>query len=108
MKKKITNQPILILLRREEKFRIKTNASRHIIREILSQKQEGKWKPIMFLSSIIQVAGKNYEICNKELLAIVETLIKWRQLLWLLLTKIVNSILSKLISKVSCEYHKRT
>ena len=76
MKKKITNQLILVLPRRKEKFRVETNASRHIIRKILFQKQEEKWKPIMFLSSIIQVAQKNYEMCDKELLAIVEALIK--------------------------------
>ena len=40
-----------------------------------------KWKPIAFLSRTIQPAERNYEIYNKELLAIMEALAKWRQYL---------------------------
>jgi len=47
----------------------------------LSQEQEGKWKPIAFLSKIMQPAESNYEIYDKKLLAIVEALTKWRQYL---------------------------
>ena len=43
--------------------------------------REGKWKPIAFLSRTIQPAERNYEIYDKELLAIVEALTKWRQYL---------------------------
>ena len=53
----------------------------HVIKGVLSQEQDGKWKPIAFLSRIIQPAEKNYEIYDKELLAIVEALTKWRQYL---------------------------
>jgi len=48
---------------------------------VLSQEQDGKWKPIAFLSRTIQQAERNYEIYDKELLAIVEALIKWKQYL---------------------------
>ena len=81
LKNKITGQPVLSLLKREEKFRVKINASGHTIREVLSQEQDGKWKPIAFLSRTIQPAERNYEIYNKELLAIVKALTKWRQYL---------------------------
>jgi len=40
----------LALPRREGKFRIETDASGHAIGEVLFQEQEGKWKPIVFLS----------------------------------------------------------
>jgi len=43
---------------------------------VLSQEQEGKWKPIIVLSRTMQLAERNYEIYNKELLAIVEALTK--------------------------------
>ena len=75
------NQPVLSLSRREEKFRVETDASGHAIGEVLSQKQDGKWKPIAFLSRTMQPAERNYEIYDKELLAIVEALTKWRQYL---------------------------
>jgi len=42
LKKKITSQPVLSLLKREGKFRIETDTSRHVIRGVLSQEQEGK------------------------------------------------------------------
>ena len=60
---------------------METDASGHAIGGVLSQEQEGKWKPIAFLSRTMQPAEKNYEIYDKELLAIVEALAKWRQYL---------------------------
>jgi len=63
-------------LKREGKFRVETDTSGHVIGEVLFQEQEGKWKPIVFLSRIMQLAERNYKIYNKELLAIVEALIK--------------------------------
>ena len=52
------------------------DASEHAIKGVLSQEQEEKWKPIAFLSRTMQPAERNYEIYDKELLAIVEALAK--------------------------------
>jgi len=79
-KKKITSQPVLSLPR-EEKFRVETDTSGHAIGGVLLQEQEEKWKPIAFLSRTMQPAEQNYKIYDKELLAIVDTLTKWRQYL---------------------------
>jgi len=81
LKEKITSQLVLSLPRREGKFRVETDISGHAIRGVLSQEQDGKWKPIAFLSRMMQPAEQNYEIYDKELLAIVEALTKWRQYL---------------------------
>ena len=70
------SQSVLLLLRREGKFRVETDASDHTIGGVLSQEQDGKWKPIAFLSRTMQPMERNYEIYNKELLAIVEALTK--------------------------------
>ena len=78
LKEKITSQLVLALPRREGKFRIEMDASEYAIGGVLSQEQEEKWKPIAFLSRIMQPAEQNYEIYNKKLLAIVEALAKWR------------------------------
>ena len=48
---------------------------------VLFQEQEGKWKLIAFLYKTMQPAERNYEIYDKELLAIVEALAKCRQYL---------------------------
>jgi len=81
LKEKITSQPVLALPRREGKFRVETDVSGHAIGGILSQEQEGKWKPIAFLLRMMQPAEWNYKIYDKELLAIVKALAKWRQYL---------------------------
>jgi len=44
----------LALPRREGKFRIEMDALGYAIEGVLSQEQEGKWKPIAFLSRTIQ------------------------------------------------------
>ena len=76
LKEKITSQPVLFLPKREEKFRVEINTSGHAIGRVLSQEQEGKRKLIAFLFRIMQSVERNYEIYDKELLAIVEALSK--------------------------------
>ena len=78
LKEKITSQPVLALPRKEGKFRVETDALGYVIGGVLSQEQEGKWKPIVFLSRMMQPAEQNYKIYDKELLAIVKALAKWR------------------------------
>ena len=56
MKEKITSQLVLTLLKREGKFQVETDASVHAIGEVLLQEQDGKWKPIAFLSRTMQLA----------------------------------------------------
>jgi len=70
-----------LLPRREGKFRVEMDASDYAIGGVLSQEQDGKWKPIAFLSRKMQSTERNYKIYDKELLAIVEALTKWRQYL---------------------------
>ena len=78
LKEKITSQLILSLPRREGKFRVQTDSSGHAIGGVLSQKQDRKWKPIVFLLRTMQPAERNYKIYDKELLAIVEAFSKQR------------------------------
>ena len=70
------SQLVLSLLRRKGKFQVEIDASDHAIGGVLSQEQDGKWKPIAFLSRTMQPMERNYEIYNKELLAIVKALTK--------------------------------
>ena len=76
LKEKITSQPVLFRRKREDKFRAETDTLGYAIGGVLSQEQEGKWKPIVFLSRTMQPVERNYKIYNKELLAIVEALTK--------------------------------
>ena len=74
-------QPVLALPRREGKFRVEVDASGHAIKGVLLQEQEDKWKPVAFLLKTMSSAERNYEIYDKELLAIIKALDKWRQYL---------------------------
>ena len=56
LKEKITSQLVLSLPRREGKFRVETDVSGHAIGGVLFQEQDGKWKPIAFLSRTMQPA----------------------------------------------------
>ena len=56
LKEKITSQLVLALPKREEKFKVETDVLGHTIGGVLSQEQEGKWKPITFLSRTMQPA----------------------------------------------------
>ena len=56
LKEKIMSQLVLSLPRREGKFRVETDALGHAIGGVLSQEQDGKWKPIAFLSRTMKVA----------------------------------------------------
>jgi len=69
---------VLALPKREEKFRIEVDTSGHAIGGVLSHKQEDKWKLVTFLSKTMSPAERNYKIYDKELLAIVKALDKWR------------------------------
>ena len=47
------SQLVLLLPRREGKFRVKMDTSDHVIGGVLSQEQDRKWKLIVFLSRTI-------------------------------------------------------
>jgi len=55
---------------------VETDTSGYVIGGVLSQEQDRKWKPIAFLSRMMQPVEQNYKIYDKELLAIVEALTK--------------------------------
>jgi len=60
---------------------VETDALGHAIGGVLSQEQDGKWRPIAFLSRTMQLVEQNYKIYDKELLTIVESITKWKQYL---------------------------
>ena len=58
---------------------VKTDASDSVIAGILSQQHaSGLWHPFAFFSKKITPSGSNYEIYDKELLAIIRAFEEWR------------------------------
>ncbi len=62
-------------------FQVKVDACGYAVGGVLSQEQKGKWHPITFLSHTMSLAEKNYEIYDKELLAIITALQVWQHYL---------------------------
>ena len=58
--------------------RIKNNASDLAIGACLTQEHEGKQHPVVYILRKLSPAERNYDIHNKELLAIVAALETWR------------------------------
>ena len=48
---------------------------------LLMECEDGKWRPVTFLSKLLNKTERNYEIHNKEMLAIVRGLENWGHLL---------------------------
>ncbi len=80
-KKQLAEDVVLVILTNEGKFQVEADASKGAIGAVLSQEQDGKWRPVSFLSKSLSVTERNYEIYNKELLAIMLALEEWRHYL---------------------------
>ncbi len=71
--------PVLMMPHMEAPFRVETDASDFAVGAILSQQDaDGDWRPVAYYSIAMQPAERNYDIYNKELLAIVRALEAWR------------------------------
>ncbi len=78
LKKQLAEDVILAIPMNEGKLQVEADASEGAIGTVLSQEQDSKWRPISFLSKSLSVTERNYEIYDKELLAIMLTLEEWR------------------------------
>ncbi|SYW76308.1 uncharacterized protein UBRO2_01379 [Ustilago bromivora] len=61
--------------------RLETDVSDFTIAGVLKKGHEGQWHPLAYYSQKLSSAEKNYEIHDKELLAIVACLPQWRHML---------------------------
>jgi hypothetical protein len=79
LKEKITSTPILTLPDSSRPFRIEADSSDFATGAVLSQQSsDEKWHPVAFLSKSLSPVERNYEIHDKEMLAIVRALEEWR------------------------------
>ncbi len=81
LKKRMAEDVILAILNETDLFMVEANASEGAVGVVLSQKQNGKWRPVAFMSKSLSTTERNYEIYDKELLAIMLTLSEWRHYL---------------------------
>ena len=82
LKKAFTSLPVLIMPDTTKSFRIEADASNFATGAVLSQLgDDGHRHPCAFLSQSFTEAERNYEIYDKELLAIIRALEEWRHYL---------------------------
>ena len=77
LKEQITSAPILTMAQDEGLMKIKADTCQYAVREILSQEQEGIFKLITYYSKSLNNTKRNYDIHDRELLAIMKMLKEW-------------------------------
>jgi len=81
LKKVFTMQPMLVALDLDKEIRVEADTSEYATGGVLSMKcEDRKWRPVAFISKSLNEVERNYEIHDKEMLAIVRCLDEWRHL----------------------------
>lgn len=79
LKSAFVSAPVLMMPDMEAPFIVETDASDFAMGAVLSQRDEsGELRPVAFYSKAMLPAERNYDIYDKELLAIVRALEEWR------------------------------
>ena len=82
LKERFTKEPVLAALDIDKKMRMEVDASDYATGGVLSMECKDRlWRPVAFLSKSLNKTERNYEIHDKEMLAIVRGLEAWRHLL---------------------------
>ena len=59
----------------DKKMRIEVGASDYTMGGILSMEcEDGRWRPVAFLSKLLNETERNYEVHDKEMLAVIREL----------------------------------
>ena len=75
MKEKFTKELVLVAPDLDKKMRMEVNTSDYMIGGVLSMEcEDGKWRLVAFLSKSLNKTERNYEIHDKEILAVVRGL----------------------------------
>ena len=79
----MTTAPVLMSPQDSEPFRVEADSSDFATGAVLSQQStvNGKWHPVAFYSKSLSSMEWNYEIHDKEMLAIIRALEEWRHFL---------------------------
>jgi len=82
LKKRFTTELVLVMPDLDREMRVEANASDFAIGGVLLMKcEDKKWRPVVYILKLLNEAERNYEIHNKEMLAIIQCLEVWRHFL---------------------------
>lgn len=75
----LTTAPVLIHYDPNRLTRVETDASDSVVAAVLSQLcEDGEWHPVSYYSATMTPAEHNYDIHDKEMLAIIRAFQEWR------------------------------
>ena len=79
LKAGFTTEPVLAIPDIDREMRVEADASDYTTGEVLLTKcEDRKWRPVAFISKLLNTTEQNYEIHNKEMLAVIRCLEAWR------------------------------
>ena len=78
LKESLTSAPVLYHYQPELPTKLETDASDGVVAGVLSQEIDGRWHPIAYYSKTMSAPEQNYEIHDKEMLAVIRALEEWR------------------------------
>ena len=83
LKMAVTTAPVLVSPQDSKPFRVEVDSSDFATEAVLSQQSmtDRKWYPMAFYSKSLSSMERNYEIHDKEMLAIIRALEEWRHFL---------------------------
>ena len=82
LKRVFTTKLVLAVPDLDKEFRVEADVSNYATRGVLSMKcSDEMWRPIAFISKSLSDTERNYEIHDKEMLAVVRYLEAWRHFL---------------------------
>jgi len=83
LKTAVTTALVLVSPQKSVPFQIEVDSSDFTTGAVLSQQSptDGKWHPVAFYSKFLSSVERNYEIHDKEMLAIICVLEEWRHFL---------------------------
>ena len=81
IKEQMCKEPILWTLKDDGRMKMEVDSSGYAMGAVLMQEQAKQWRPITHISQTYNQAERNYGTGDRELLAIILALKKWRQYL---------------------------
>jgi len=82
LKAVFTIEPILAIPDINREMRVEADASDYAMGGVLSTKcEDRKWRLVAFISKLLNTTEQNYEIYDKEMLAVIRCLEVWRHYL---------------------------
>ena len=75
MKERFITELVLLIPDLDREMRVEVDASDFAMNGVLLMKcEDKKWRPVAYISKLLNEVKRNYEIHNKEILAIIKCL----------------------------------